>query len=142
MEIRLFSITSNEFEGVIVAGFNDENDDFASIDLSNAILSKKQHAWFLENMPKSIGVLNQWIKERRKLKIEEEKITFEMFWDRYDEKQNSSKKKTLAKWNKMSIVEQGKAYRFIGRYLTSLGHGNNAGKKYATTYLNDELWNN
>lgn len=140
MERRFFSITSNEFEGVIVAGFNDENDDFASIDLSKAILSKKQHDWFLDNMPKSISVLNQWIQEKRKLKIEEEKITFEMFWEKYGDKRCSSRKKTLAKWNKMSISEQGKAYRFIGRYIASLDPG--IRQKYAETYLNAELWNN
>lgn len=93
MESRIFSITSDEFKGVIVAGFNDETGDFVSIDFSMAILSKKQHAWFLDNMPKSISFLNQWIQEKRKLKIEEEKISFEMFWDRYNDKICSSKKR-------------------------------------------------
>lgn len=140
MEQRIFSITSKEFIGAIVVGFDDQTDDFVSIDFSKAVLSKKQHEWFLVNMPKSIAVLNQWLLEKRKLKIEEEQITFEKFWDAYGDKVCSSRKKTLAKWEKMSVVEQGKAYRFIGRYLASLGQG--IRQKYAETYLNSEIWNN
>lgn len=40
----------------------------------------------------------------------------------------------------MTSAEQGKAYRFIGRYIASLGQG--IRQKYAETYLNAELWNN
>ena len=70
----------------------------------------------------------------------EEKVTFEMFWNRYNDKARSSKVKTERVWNRMTETERSKAYRFISRYKTSIPQG--VCMKYATTYLNDQLWNN
>jgi len=66
-------------------------------------------------------------------------VTFDMFWNRYNDKERSSKKKTLVAWNKMPVTEQVKAYYYISTYNRKRGQ---AEKKYATTYLSDELWNN
>jgi hypothetical protein len=63
-----------------------------------------------------------------------------MFWKKYNDKERSSKKRTLAKWNKMSQVEQTKAYNYIQKYFNSIPNG--VETKYAETYLNAELWNN
>jgi len=70
----------------------------------------------------------------------DQNITFDKFWNRYDDKLNSSKKKTQVKWNKMPAAEQAKAFRYIGKYFASIPSGTR--KKYAETYLNAELWNN
>jgi len=70
----------------------------------------------------------------------EEKVTFEMFWNRYNDKARSSKVKTERVWNRMTETERSKAYRFISRYKSSIPQG--VCMKYATTYLNDQLWNN
>ena len=67
-------------------------------------------------------------------------VTFEMFWDRYNDKARSSKVKTERVWNKMPEGERTKAYRYINRYKCSIPQG--VCMKYATTYLNDQLWNN
>ncbi|MDR0677691.1 MAG: hypothetical protein LBF57_03400 [Holosporaceae bacterium] len=69
-----------------------------------------------------------------------QEITFEMFWNKYDDKLSSSKKRAIAKWNKMSSAEQVKAYNYIRKYFNTLEGG--IRKKYAETYLNAETWNN
>jgi hypothetical protein len=66
-------------------------------------------------------------------------ITFEMFWNRYNDKDRSSKKKTQTMWDKMPITEQTKAFIYIPTYNRNRGA---AEKKYTTTYLSDALWNN
>jgi hypothetical protein len=72
--------------------------------------------------------------------LPETEIDFDRFWKRYDDRVNSSRKRTLIKWNKMPKSEQIKAFYFVGKYFASLPPG--IRKKYAETYLNDELWNN
>ena len=67
-------------------------------------------------------------------------VTFEMFWNRYNDKARSSKVKTERVWNKMPEGERTKAYRYINRYKSSIPQG--VCMKYATTYLNDQMWNN
>lgn len=69
----------------------------------------------------------------------EMKISFEMFWNKYDDKLRSSKKKTEKIWNKLTEPNQIKAYYYINTYNRNRG---TAEKKYAETYLNAELWNN
>lgn len=71
---------------------------------------------------------------------EAEKVTFEMFWDRYNDKARSSRVKTQRVWDRMPEGERVKAYRYINRYKCSIPQG--VCMKYATTYLNDQLWNN
>lgn len=73
-------------------------------------------------------------------KFEKLVVDFEMFWNRYDDKLNSSRKKTQAKWDKMPVEERTKAFYFVGKYFASIPAGTR--KKYAETYLNAELWNN
>ncbi len=72
--------------------------------------------------------------------LTEIKATFDDFWNRYDDKQNSSRKRAQAKWDKMSPSERQKAYNHVAKYFANLPHG--IRKKYAEKYLNDELWNN
>jgi hypothetical protein len=71
--------------------------------------------------------------------MRDRKLTFREFWDKYDDKVRSSRKRTEKKWDSMSETEQIKAYLFIPKYFRSKG---NAEKKYAETYLAAEQWNN
>ena len=48
--------------------------------------------------------------------------------------------KTQRVWDRMPEGERVKAYRYINRYKSSIPQG--VCMKYATTYLNDQLWNN
>lgn len=140
--MKEYSITSDRFKGEVIAKYN-EKGWLLNLDVTKAELTEGQHAWFLNNCPKTEDVFDKWRKEQRVLTITyipEQEITFEAFWHRYDDKINSSKKRTKAKWEKMSKSDKQKAYNYINKYFSSIPYGTR--KKYAETYLNAELWNN
>jgi hypothetical protein len=108
-----------------------------------AELTAEQQRWFLTNMPRSLADLQALVKATKTGRLTEappEEVTFDMFWQQYDDATRSSRKRTLAKWQRMTRAEQVKAFRYVGRYFRSIPPG--LGKKYAETYLNAELWNN
>lgn len=67
-------------------------------------------------------------------------LNFDTFWNAYDYKERSSKKKCQLIWAKMPDFKRAKAIAYIGRYNSILSTGNTA-KKYAETYLNSEIYN-
>jgi hypothetical protein len=138
---RRFLLTSSAFDGEVVFDYN-ENGLLEKYDISSASLSESQQVWILKRLPRELAELERVITSTETAKLTEVKqdITFEMFWNRYDEKDRSSKKRALAKWNKMSKAQQAKAYYHIQKYFNSIPVG--VAKKYAETYLNAELWNN
>lgn len=69
----------------------------------------------------------------------ETQITFDMFWNSYNDKLRSSKKRSEKIWQKLDEANQVKAFYFIRTYNRNRG---NAEKKYCETYLTAELWNN
>lgn len=105
-------------------------------------ISAAQHRWLIEKLPKSLDELQLLCSSVKSLKLVpiETEITFEMFWNKYDEKKLSSKKRSEVKWNRMRKSEQIKAYNYINRYFLNIPGG--VAKKYAETYLNAEQWNN
>jgi hypothetical protein len=105
-----------------------------------AELSEKQQVYLLKNLPREIQELDRLKSNTSTITEIKTEVTFDMFWVKYDDKVNSSKKRTEAKWNKMPKSERIRAYNFITRYFQSIPPGTR--KKYAETYLNDELWAN
>lgn len=121
----------------------DDRRELASIDMSQAEMTVKQKNWLMANKPSTEEKLFEMQRQSKWMKIvliPESIVTFEMFWQRYDDKLNSSKKRTKQKWDKMKEGERVKAFNFIGRYFASIPQGTR--KKNAETYLNAELWNN
>lgn len=109
---------------------------------NRAELNAHQLDAILGQLPRTSDRLEELIKSSSSSKLTEVKkdITFDKFWERYDDKVNSSKKRTKVKWDKMPKAEQVKAYNYISYYLSNLPGGTR--KKFAETYLNAELWNN
>lgn len=136
----IYHITSPVWEGYIEIEFNSSG-YMTRTDTKQANLSEIQQKWFLLKMPRELIEL-QTVIEGTSARLTEvnENITFEMFWNRYDEKLRSSKKKALKIWNRMHVIDQNKAFKFIPKYEGSIPSG--VAKKYAETYLNAELWNN
>jgi len=136
----IYQITSPAWEGYIEIEFNLAG-YMIRTDTKQADLSEEQQKWFLIKMPRELSELQRVIEgTTAKLSEVNGNITFEMFWNRYDEKLRSSKKKALKIWNRMHVIDQNKAFKFIQKYETSIPSG--VAKKYAETYLNAELWNN
>lgn len=140
--MKTYSITSSKFEGEIVAVYDDRH-ELINLDISGAAMDIIQKNWLMSNSPTTEDRLQE-MKSRSPYmvitSIPEREITFEAFWQHYDDKINSSKKRAKAKWEKMTKTQQTKAYHYIDRYFASLPYGTR--KKYVETYLNAELWNN
>ena len=138
--MRRFELTSPAFEGSVIYGFDDATDRLVSVDMSSVPLSAELWNCIWSNLPATSKAMGK-VKGRTGVITElVEDITFDMFWQRYDDKARSSKVKTQRAWDKMPEREQVKAYQFIPRYFQSIPPG--VCKKYATTYLSDKLWNN
>ena len=140
--MKRYSITSEKFAGEITAVFDDRR-ELVGLDMSGAEMTVQQKNWLMANKPSTEEKLFEMQRMSKWMKIvliPESIVTFEMFWQRYDDKLNSSKKRTKQKWDKMKEAERIKAFNFIGRYFASIPQGTR--KKYAETYLNAELWNN
>lgn len=147
--MKKFLFTSGAFEGEVIFEFKEfKGEDgvvlwlLTKFDSDLAELSDMQQRWLLTKMPKELSEVRRVIGTSPTAILTEVllNLTFDIFWNRYGEKIRSSKKRTIAKWNKMTESERGKAYRFIPKYEGNMQPGTN--KKYAETYLNDELWNN
>jgi hypothetical protein len=142
--MRKFTYTSTHIEGEVIVAFNDETGWLVACDLSQANLTQDQHATFLRNFPLTLNDFKSFVekdKDNRQLTEIIQNVTFEMFWEKYDYKTLSHKKKSFAKWEKMSEAERQKAFNFIAKY-NHLVMKQSIGKKHAETYLNAELWNN
>lgn len=110
-------------------------------DFTQSTVSLGQQKFILSKMSTGLRAMLDYFNNKSEgSKCVKLAITFELFWEKYDDKICSSKKKTLARWNKMTPSEQTKAYNYVGIYLASLGQG--IRQKYAETYLNSEIWNN
>lgn len=130
------------FKGYVKVVYSDAG-CLAGCDFADAILGENQQVWLLRNLPVQADWLPAFLKAAPSLRMQEVEmatVTFKAFWDAYDDKLASSKRRCLAKWNKMTPMEQVRAYRYIGTYFRNLPTGTR--KKYAETYLNAELWNN
>lgn len=136
--MKIFHLTSIAFTGYIEFRFSDN--ELLDKMSNHADLTEKQQVFLLQNMPKEIQELEKLKTSNVTITEVNQDITFDMFWNRYDDKLNSSKKRTERKWDKMNPADQARAYLFISRYFANIPAGTR--KKYAETYLNDELWNN
>lgn len=136
-----YSLTSVAFDGEVIFTFNDSG-LLESFDTAGADLSETQQVWILKQLPRELAEIKRVIGTSDSAKLTElkQEITFDMFWIRFDEKIRSSKKKSLAKWNRLSKTDRVKAFYFISKYEMSIPNG--VAKKYAESYLNAELWNN
>lgn len=136
--MRTFHLTSTAFTGYVEFRFNQigllENMHI------HADLTEKQQIFLLQNMPREVAELDRLKSPMATITEVKQEVTFEMFWERYDDKANSSKKRAIQKWNKMTPADRARAYWFIGKYFGSIPQGTR--KKFAETYLNAELWNN
>jgi hypothetical protein len=139
--MSLYSLTSTAFDGEVLFEFN-EAGILQKFDTGAAQLSEQQQLWILKKMPKHLAHVKMILGDSETATLTELKqdVTFEMFWNRYNEKVRSSKKKAERIWNRLTKTNQVKAFRGIVAYERNIPGG--VSKKYAETYLGAELWNN
>ncbi|GHT15079.1 hypothetical protein AGMMS4956_14290 [Bacteroidia bacterium] len=141
--MKTYLLTSPLFEGVVTLHYNDEG-LYVGMSIEGS-LTEQQREWLLRYTSANIDAIKTVLGGSKTATLtalppQVQQITFELFWDKYDDKVNSSKKKALAKWEKMSKTEQQRAYLYLPKYFGNLPNGTR--KKYVETYLNAELWNN
>ena len=135
-----YLLTSDKWSGEVELIYNEQG---YLVEFKNrSHMSDEQLRWFMNHTPNTISLLKALVANTsaKITLVPQTAITFAMFWERYDDRTNSSRKRTEAKWNRMNKSEQLKAYNYIGYYLANIPHGTR--KKFAETYLNAELWNN
>lgn len=139
--MKTYSLTSTAFDGEVLFDFDDAG-NLVKFDTSAATLSQNQQMWILKQMPKHLAHIQKVLGESKTATLTEikQEVTFDMFWNRYNLKDRSSKKRTLIKWNRMNRADQIRAFNHIAKYELTLKPG--VDKKYAESYLNAELWNN
>lgn len=137
--MRRYELTSPKFSGSVIYSF-DDGGHLTGVDMSSVPFEETiwRAVWgHLPADPQSVNAVKGRTGTVREIR---EEVTFGMFWDRYDDKLNSSRKRTLAKWNRMPECDRRAAYYHIPKYFAAIPPG--VRKKYAETYLNSELWNN
>jgi len=135
-----YQITSDTWRGYIEIEF-DALGYMVRTDLTNAELTENAHRWFLNKMPRELAGLTRVIEgTSAKLTEIKKEVTFDDIWNRYDLKIRSSKKKSLAVWNRMNSSQRQKCFDFIKKYEANIPAG--VPKKNFETYLNAEQWNN
>lgn len=135
----VYSITSPKYNGVVTVEY--VNGILKSFNFNEADLGVKGHSWFLANLQLPEELFLQKLKANPfTVTGADKQLTFTMFWDAYDHKTSSSKKKAETTWNRLSSQQQILAYMFVHRYFKNIPPG--VAKKYAETYLNSEIWNN
>lgn len=131
-------LTSSKFAGEVELRYNQSNMLWYFENRSD--MDSTAQAWLITNMPIHTADITHFIDRTKTLKVTEirKEISFEDFWNKYDNKAVSSKKKALTRWKNMSKVQRYKAYYYISIYLSALPQG--VSRKYAETYLNSEIW--
>lgn len=135
--MKKYILISKSYTGEIIFIFVEGI--LAMFDIRGAELNEQQRTWILEHLPRDEKALELY-NSKFTITAVDQAVSFEQFWNKYDDKEHSSKKRTLAKWNKMPASEQVKAYNYIKNYNRTILPG--CAKKYAETYLNAEMWNN
>lgn len=137
--MRVFEVTSDKYSGVVVYKFG-EDDRFVGIDFSGSDVNVAQAHWIMMHLPANAGSMAHFPGTSAKVVEVVEEVDFQRFWDRYNDKARSSRVKTKRVWDRMRKSDQMRAYHFVPKYFSSIPGG--VMKKYATTYLNDRLWDN
>ena len=146
--MKTFIMSSPAFTGEVRFEFDQTTGQLRELSVPDGF-GTPQHVFLFKYLPATLVLmqhLQAWLKEIKSPAMITEvvqEVTFDEFWKRYFAGRgcdNSSKKKALARWNRMSKCEQLRAYNHVNRYLNRIQPG--VGVKLAETYLNSEIWNN
>lgn len=135
--VREFLMTSERSKDGILFYYRADTELFCGFKVIEKSINLK---WILGNICFKLPVFIQWCKQNKYTLVEmNQEVSFDMMWDLYNDKDRSSKKRSLVVWNRLSKDNQIKAYYHYPAYQKNRG---SAEKKYLETYLRAELWNN
>lgn len=142
--MRTFKFTSNAFDGEVIVAF--EGKSFW-IDAEQSTLSDTQLSFLGQSIfklgfnPDKMSSITEGSTQGAKI-VEITKVpTFQEFWDKYFKdryKDNSSRKRSEALWDKLSKFKKSDAFNYIPKYFSNIRPGVEI--KLAETYLSQEIW--
>jgi hypothetical protein len=138
---RLFLLTTARSPDGVIFGYTKESELFCHLEFKQQP-NEEIITWIMGRVPTTLEGFKEWAKNYPggcSVVEMDFKITFQMFWDKYNDKERSSKKRSERLWDKLSEDNQVRAYYFYDTYNKKRG---NAEKKYCETYLSAEQWNN
>ena len=138
--MRTFILTSKAFVDTHIEFYFNEEYFIGYKIIGSAIKSAHEFSKRVVEANPTLTNFMQQVGQNYEIKELLQEITFDMFWDRYNEKIRSSKKRSQIKWNSMTKAEQIKCFNYLSMYFRNIPAG--CVKKNCETYLNSELWNN
>ncbi len=122
--MKRYYVTAPSFGGFVEYIYN-ASGLLVYFNTQEAILNAEQLFWFVNNIPTTLDEFNKVVISTPNLNRQQitQEITFDMIWNRYDDKLTSSRKRAQIKWQKMSDADKVKAYYFIPSFFNSLGAG-------------------
>lgn len=140
MITKRYHITTPNAEQGVIFTYEQETKTLVGIEIREVLAEDKVLGIFQKMILKEDQFLSHW-KKYNGVTITEivANITFNLFWEKYDDKTRSSKKRSDKLWSKLSEEDRMGAYFFIDTYNRNRG---SAEKKYCETYLNAEQWKN
>lgn len=142
--VRKFLITTTNNPDGVMYSYDAQTGLFVGVEIRQKNIEVSATKNIIQSLRLDINIFLSWAKQFSTIAgcevVElEEKITFEMFWNKYNDKLRSSKKRSEKIWQKLDEANQAKAFYYFTTYNR---HRGNAEKKYCETYLTAELWNN
>ncbi len=143
-KLRKFLLTTPDTPTGVEYCYDDFSGLFVSVTIKEVNMPPDKRNNVIVSLKPTFNVFFDWAKKMAAFPnttvVEmADNITFEMLWNKYNDKIRSSKKRSEKLWQKLSVDDRVKAFYYIDVYNKNRG---NAEKKYCNTYLNDELWNN
>lgn len=133
-----YELTSPKITGSILLWFDDISGQLRKLEF-DCELEPVQMGYLSSLFPTHIDILERFKKETGfSIRMLEEKVTFEMFWDLYGKKQN--KIEAINAWEKLKPVDQQRAVAYIKRYESILVKESYRQKMLASRYLGKRLW--
>lgn len=136
-------LTSDSYTGEVQVIYDFEN-KLVSLNLEHAELSPNQKVYLKQRLPIIYEGEELFLKAfgESKLRVIEEgvKVSFEEFWARYNVKRN--KDRSLKLWDRLSPIEQVKAYAGVLIYNKYLKANTWRSKAETDKYLKDRYWEN
>ncbi len=138
--MKRFFVTSEKFMGTAELLYN-EKGTLSKIDMTQANMDENAVVAFKRAVPHNLAILirNEWCSTGTTVVEADLEVTFDMFWNLYDDKIN--KKRCIPLWNKLNKVQQVSAYYGISRYKKYL-HKTGVFQLNPENYLRNETWEN
>lgn len=140
-KVRQFIFTTPNMPDGVIYTYDADTELFVGLQIAQENMSEQSRRKVIENIKATLPIFLMWVNDFESCTVveREQKITFEMFWKKYNDASRSSRKRSLKLWEKLDENNQVKAYYYYDTYNRNRG---NAEKKYCETYLSCELWNN